>query len=458
MRGDNGIMQSAKNADALAGLVSAARGTQTAHTTPPMRRKVDSLVSEAHIRAVATTLFFVLAFIVWAQFTVLDKVVRGIGRVVPQAQNQMVQHFEGGIIAEILVREGDTVKRGDVLLRIDNSFARAELQSARLETRVKKLRALRLSAEAEGASELNFDLNQTHDLVLLASRESDLFKSRLQTLDSQSRILDEQLRQKELELSELNSRWKFTQAERDLVTRRLVNLRRLAASGAVSQNELLDNERGLQQIETRISDLAHTIPRTEAALNELRERKNELTLRFRADSERERADTELAIAKLEEQIAAMTDRSVRAEVVAPLDGIVNKLFFTTLGGVVKSGEPLVQLVPTGSAIAVEARVSPNDRAQIWPGLPATVKVSAYDFSQYGGLTGKVIDVSPDTLTDEKGQTYYRVKLEADAAHFGHDKPVVPGMMAEVDILSGQQTVMQALLRPVRTIRDNALRQ
>jgi HlyD family type I secretion membrane fusion protein len=451
-------MQSTRNADALAGLASAALGTQTGHIPPPARRKVDGLVSEAHIRAVATTLFFVLAFIVWAQFTVLDKVVRGIGRVVPQAQNQMVQHFEGGIIAEILVREGDTVRKGDVLLRIDNSFARAELQSARLETRVKKLRALRLSAEAEGASELVFDLSQRQDLALLASRESDLFKSRLHALESQSRILDEQLRQKELELSELNSRWKLTQTERDLVTRRLANLRRLAASGAVSQNELLDNERGLQQIETRISDLAHTIPRTEAALNELHERKNELALRFRADSERERADTELAIAKLEEQIAAMTDRSVRAEVVAPIDGVVNKLFFTTLGGVVKSGEPLVQLVPTGSAIAVEARVSPNDRAQIWPGLPATVKVSAYDFSQYGGLTGKVVDVSPDTLTDEKGQTYYRVKLEADAAHFGHDKPVIPGMMAEVDILSGQQTVMQALIRPVRAIRDNALRQ
>jgi adhesin transport system membrane fusion protein len=452
------IMQSTKNADALAGLASVARGPQTAHAIPSAQRQVDGLVSEAHIRAIATTSFFVLAFIVWAQFTVLDKVVRGMGRVVPQAQNQMVQHFEGGIIAEILVREGDTVKQGDVLLRIDNSFARAELQSARLETRVKKLRALRLSAEAEGASELSFDLSQTQDLVLLASRESDLFKSRLQTLDSQTRILDEQLRQKELELSELNSRWKLTQSERDLVTRRLVNLRRLAASGAVSQNELLDNERGLQQIETRISDLAHTIPRTEAALSELRERKNELTLRFRADSERERADTELAIAKLEEQIAAMTDRSVRAEVVAPLDGVVNKLFFSTLGGVVKSGEPLVQLVPTGSAIAVEARVSPNDRAQIWPGLPATVKISAYDFSQYGGLAGKVVDVSPDTLTDEKGQTYYRVKLEADAANFGPDRPVIPGMMAEVDILSGQQTVMQALIRPVRSIRDNALRQ
>ena len=448
-------MLPSQKADALAGVAAAGIDREA---VPPVPRKVDALISEAHMRAVATTAFFVLAFLVWAQFTVLDKVVRGMGRVVPQAQNQLVQHFEGGIIAEILVREGDTVKKGDVLLRIDNSFARAELQSARVETRAKKLRVLRLCAEAQGLPELVFDDAMLKGLDSIAAREQDLFRSRLQTLDSQVRILDEQLRQKELELSELNSRWKLTQTERELVSKRLANLRRLAVAGAVSQNELLDNERGMQQIETRISDLAHDIPRTEAALNEIRERRNEVTLRFRADAERERSDTELSIAKLEEQIAAMTDRSVRADVTAPLDGIVNKLFFTTLGGVVKSGEPLVQLVPTGSAIAVEARVAPSDRAQVWPGLPATVKISAYDFSQYGGLAGKVIDISPDTLTDEKGQPYYRVKLEAEAADFGRDKPVVPGMMAEVDILSGQQTVMQALIRPVRTLRDRALRE
>lgn len=444
-----------QKAETLAGLASAGLDPDQ-EARPP--RKVDALVSDAHLRAVATTGFFVIAFLVWAQFTVLDKVVRGVGRVVPQAQNQLVQHFEGGIIAEILVREGDTVKKGDVLMRIDNSFARAELQSARVETRAKKLRVMRLSAEAQGLSELVFDAALLQGLDGIAAREQDLFRSRLQTLDSQLRVLDEQLRQKELELSELNSRWKLTQTERDLVSKRLANLRRLAIAGAVSQNELLDNERGMQQIETRISDLAHDIPRTEAALNEIRERRNELTLRFRADSEKERSDTELSVAKLEEQIAAMTDRSVRAEVTAPLDGVVNKLFFSTIGGVVKSGETLVQLVPTGSAIAVEARVAPSDRAQVWPGLPATVKISAYDFSQYGGLSGKVVDISPDTLSDEKGQPYYRVKLEADAADFGRDKPVVPGMMAEVDILSGQQTVMQALIRPVRTLRDRALRE
>ena len=447
-------MANDQQADALARLAHFNLTTQDA--SPP--RLVDGLVSEAHLRAVATIAFFILAFLVWAQWTVLDKVVRGIGRVVPQAQNQMVQHFEGGIIAEILVQEGDAVKKGDVLLRIDNSFSRAELQSARLETRARKLRSARLSAEAAGAAELIFPTDTPVELAGMATREIDLFKSRQNTLDAQIRILDEQMRQKELELSELNSRWVLTQNERDLVTRRLTNLRRLAVAGAVSQNELLDNERGLQQIETRISDLAHTIPRTEAALNELRERRGEISLRFRADAERERADNELAIAKLEEQITAMTDRSLRADVTAPLDGIVNKVFFTTLGGVVKSGESLVQLVPTGSAIAVEARIAPSDRAQVWPGLPATVKVSAYDFAQYGGLSGKVIDISPDTLTDEKGNAYYRVKLEADAADFGRDKPVIPGMMAEVDILSGQQTIMQALIRPMRNLRDRALRE
>ena len=193
-------------------------------------RKVDTLVSEAHVRAVATTAFFVFAFLVWAQLTTIDKVVRGVGRVVPQAQNQMVQHFEGGIIAEILVREGDTVKKGDPLLRIDNSFARAELQSARLETRAKKLRALRLAAEAQGLTELTFDAKLLQGLDTIAAREQDLFKSRLQALDVQIRILDEQVRQKELERSELNSRWKLTQTERELVSKRLANLRRLAVA------------------------------------------------------------------------------------------------------------------------------------------------------------------------------------------------------------------------------------
>ena len=139
-------------------------------------------------------------------------------------------------------------------------------------------------------------------------------------------------------------------------------------------------------------------------------------------------------------------------------GIVNKLFIDTIGGVVKSGEPLIQLVPAKASVVVEARLSPQDRAEVWPGLPAIVKVSAYDFSLYGGLKGKVLDISPDALSDEKGEPYFRVRLEADATTFGPGRPVIPGMLAQVDILSGRHTVLGYLMKPVQRLKNEALRQ
>jgi HlyD family type I secretion membrane fusion protein len=148
----------------------------------------------------------------------------------------------------------------------------------------------------------------------------------------------------------------------------------------------------------------------------------------------------------------------RNEITAPMAGTVNKIFLTTIGGVVKSGEQLVQIVPADGNITVEARLAPTDRAEVWPGLPAVIKVSAYDYSIFGGLRGKVIDISPDALQDEKGLPYFRVRLEAKASDFGSDKPVLPGMMADVDILAGQQTIMSILLKPVRRIKENAFRQ
>jgi len=423
----------------------------------PYPRQIDRIERRARTRLVATTAVALLAFVGWAAATELDRVTHGEGRVVPQLQNQVVQHLEGGIISEILVREGERVERGQPLVRIENSFARSEYQQARIEVKAKRVRLARLEAESQGAETLAIPDDMAADVVSIAERERGLFDIRRQTLAVQNRIIEDQLRQKELEIGELKSRWALTRDERELVLKRLANLRRLAAIGAVSANDLIDNERQLQQIDTKISDLVHDIPRTEAAISELGGRRHEITLKFRSDADRERADTEVQIAKLEESMAALQDRKVRNEVVAPIAGVVNKLFFSTVGGVVKSGEPLVQLVPVDASIAVEARLLPADRAQVWPGLPAVVKVSAYDFSVHGGLPGKVVDISPDALQDEKGQTYFRVRLEADGTKFGPDRPVVPGMLAEVNIMSGRQTVMQALLRPVKRVQENALR-
>lgn len=424
----------------------------------PYPRQCDRIATRAQGLFVKVTFAGVVAFLVWAQTTELEKVTRGAGKVIPQSQNQVVQHFEGGIVREILVREGDKVEKGQTLLRIDNSFQRAELLQAQLEIRARQLRISRLEAEVGETETFKVDLTQNPELAGLYERELALFDNRRRTLNEQLLILDDQHRQKEIELSESHSRWKITGRERELLAQRVTSLRRLVTIGAVSANELLDNERTLQQIDGRLSDLTHQIPKTEAAMSEISRRRTETKLRFRAEAEKELTDSELQIAKLREMVTAMRDRSTRTEVVAPIAGTVNKLNVTTVGGVVKSGEPLGQIVPADSSIAVEARVAPKDRAEVWPGLAAVVKISAYDYSVFGGLKGKVVEVSPDALQDEKGNPYFRVRLEANGTHFGAERPVVPGMIADVDIISGRRTIMESLLRPVRALRDNALRQ
>ena len=343
------------------------------------------------------------------------------------------------------------------LLRVENSFSRAELEQTRLEIAARELRLRRLIAEAKGG---RFETPEglIGQRLAFAQRESSLFDARRRIIDEQLAIIEEQRRQKLLEFSELQSRTVNTQRERALIVERVESLRRLTRVGAMSPNELIENERVLQQVDSRLSDLSHEVPRVESALSELSRRGVEASLRFATDAEKEASDVELQLAKFNEVASALTDRSTRSDVIAPVAGVVNKLFVTTVGGVVKSGEALAVIVPAEAAIAVEAKLSPNDRANVWPGLPAVIKISAYDFSLYGGLNGKVIEVSPDALQDERGLPYFRVRLEAGSADFGPDKPVTPGMVADVDILSGKQTVMDSLLRPVRRLQESALRQ
>lgn len=421
-------------------------------------RRIDRIAKDAHGLFLMTVAGGFVAFVLWAALTELDRVTRGEGRVVPVTQNQTVQHLEGGIVTEILVKEGDLVERGQPLLKLTNSLWQAELAQARIELKAKRVRSARLQAEVDGSEAVRYPDDALKELPAIVEAETSLFRSRKASFDEQVRIVADQVRQKELELAELRGRWTNIQRERDLMRERVNSLRRLNQVGAVSRNDLLEAEIGLSQLETRLSDLVHDIPRTEAALSETQRKKTDVTLRFRADAEKEKNETEVAIAKTEEQITALSDRSRRSEVTAPISGIVNKLFVSTIGGVVRPAEPLVQLVPADGSLAVEAKITPSDRGRVWPGLPAVVKISAYEYAIHGGLSGKVTEVSPDALTDEQGRPYFRVRLEANAASFGPEKPVLPGMMADVDILSGRHTVMSYILKPLSVMRDNALRQ
>lgn len=424
----------------------------------PYPRLAKRISRDAYRNFIAISAISVSALLIWASTTEIDRVTRGQGRIVPQLQNQIVQHLEGGIVSEILVREGDTVTHGQTLLKIDNSFSRSELAQATIDMKAKLIKMARLTAEVGGATVIDFPDELEQQIPKIVERERELFIGRLKTLDEQVGILEDQLKQKSLDLSEAKSRWSNTIQERELVEQRVVNLRKLAAVGAFSTNDLLENERTLQQIEQRLSDLTHEIPRDEAALSEISKRMSEARTRFRSDADKERSETEIQIAKLQETIGALNDRSTRSEVLAPIDGVINKLHVATVGGVVKSGDPLVEIVPVNAAVAVEARLMPNDRAEVWPGQKAVVKVSAYDYAIYGGLAGKVVDISPDALQDERGMPYFRVRLEADARDFGPGKPITPGMLAEVDILIGRRTILNSLIRPIKQLRDNALRQ
>ena len=424
----------------------------------PYPRLAKRISRDAYRNFIVIAAISVSALFIWAATTEIDRVTRGQGRIVPQLQNQIVQHLEGGIVSEILAREGDAVTRGQILLKIDNSFSRSELAQATIDMKAKLIKMARLTAEVGGASSIEFPNDLEQQIPKIVERERELFIGRQKTLDEQVGILEDQAKQKSLDLSEAKSRWSNTVRERELVEQRVGNLRKLAAVGAFSMIDLLDNERTLQQIEQRLSDLTHEIPRDEAALSEISRRMSEARTRFRSDADKERSETEIQIAKLQETIGALNDRSTRSDVLAPIDGVINKLHVATVGGVVKSGDPLVEIVPVNAAVAVEARLMPNDRAEVWPGQKAVVKVSAYDYSIYGGLAGKVVDISPDALQDERGMPYFRVRLEADARDFGPGKPVTPGMLAEVDILIGRRTILDSLIRPVKQLRDNALRQ
>lgn len=424
----------------------------------PYPRKVDRIAKKAHGTFLFASGIGLAAFLTWMGLTELDQVTRGTGRVVPQIENHVVEHFDGGIVSDILVREGQPVARGDVLMRVENSFSAAELSQAHLELKAQRVRRARLSAETEGRDRLEIPTGLTVDIPAIIERELTLFQRRRVALAEQVAILNDQMRQKELELSESQSRWENTKRERELVLQHVESLRGLVDKGAISRNDLLENERQLAQIETRLSDLVHVIPRIEASLSESRRRSNEIVLKFQSDAERELSDTQIAIAKLEEQIVAMADRSQRSDVTAPISGTVNAMFVNTVDSVVKSGEPLLEIVPSDAPIAVEVRISPSDRGDVWPGLPAVVKISAYEYSVYGGLEGRVVEVSPDALSDEQGVPYFRVRLEADGDAFGPANPIIPGMLADVDIMTGRKTIMSNLIRPVRQITDNALRQ
>lgn len=406
-----------------------------------------------------TVAFFVTLF-VWANFAELDQVTRGNGKVIPSLQVQVVQNLEGGILSEILVKEGDVVEREQVLLRIDDTRFSSTLGESRLHFLALKAKAARLRAEAENTPFIPpREAMQTHPE--LVERELELFQSRGQELQAKLGILNQQLTQRQQELTELRSKVKHLKASYGLANKELSITKPLVKDGAISEVEVLRLERQVNELQGQLETSRLAIPRVESMYNEAQRKYEEMEISFRNTARTELNETVSELSGLSESHLAMEDRVRRTLVRSPVRGTVKQVMVSTIGGVIKPGMDLVEVVPAEDTLLVEARVRPGDIAFLHPGARAMVKFTAYDFAIYGGLNAKVEHISADTITDEKGESYYLVRARTDESHFGPNAaplPIIPGMTVNVDILTGKKTVLEYLLKPVLRAKEMALKE
>ncbi len=397
----------------------------------------------------------VLLLLLWAAFAEVDEVARGEGRVIPSRQLQVVQSFDGGVVEEILVQEGQVVNAGDLLLRIDStrfvsSYRENRAQYLALQARAARLQALTTNTLWQPSAEL---LAEAPGIV---SQEAQVYQANRSELDEQLTIGRTQLEQRQEELNEVRA--KLTQAHRahELVTQELNVTRPLLASGAISEVEILRLEREVSRTQGELQQTRAQLLRVQAAVAESEGRLREVELTANNKWSAELAETLGKLSSLSETSTGLADRIKYAEIRAPVRGTVQRLFVNTLGAVVQPGREVVEMVPLDDQLLIEAKVSPRDIAFLRPGQAAIVKFTAYDFVVYGGLPGTLEHISADTITDERENTFYLVRVRTERAGFDPSLPIIPGMMTQVDILTGKKTVMSYLLKPVLRARQNAL--
>lgn len=405
---------------------------------------------------------FLLVALIWANFAVLDVVTTGEGKVIPSGNIQTVQNLEGGIVKDIRVRIGDIVEKDQILMVIDDTRFFSSLKEGAVQIGALEAKVARLSAEASG-KELNFPEKLKNEFPQYVANEVELFNSRKRELDVKISILKEQKGQKQQELIELEGKKEQLKRSLALVEKELKLTRPLVKDGAVSEVELLRLERTVNDLAGELEQTELSIPRAKSALVGAEEKINELKIGFKTEALSELNTVKAELTRLNELQKAATDRVNRTIVRSPVKGTINQVKVNTIGGIIQPGEDLIDIVPLDDTLLIEANIRPSDIGFLRPGLPATVKISAYDFSIYGGLKAEVEHISADTITDDKGNSFYQIRVRTTDQSYliGKHKEkleIIPGMSATVDILTGQKTVLEYLLKPIIKAKQNAMRE
>lgn len=410
-------------------------------------------------RAVAwLVMALVVAFAGWLSIAELDEVAVAPGQVVPRGKVKVIQHLEGGIIKEILVSEGDAVAPETPLVRLD--LAPTQIDSDDLTIRIDglQLRRARILAEADGVDPSFPDAQAArHAGVVAAERRT--FAAHREQLASRTTVLQAQQRQKELDLEELLAKQRAHAKNLALTKEKLGLSERLMAKNLTPKMEHIQLQRDVGQIEGKLAAIAPTIPRARAAIAEAAERIHGEQLRARRTALQELSAVELEIERLKEHLLKASEQALRMTIRSPIKGVVKNLRYHTIGGIVAPGDALMEIVPSDERLVIEARLSPVHRGSVHVGLPALVRVSAYDFFQYGGLDGTVVHIGADASRSPEG-AYFGVIVETKTAFLRGDTalPITPGMEATVDIKTGTRSVLSYLLKPLLRVRHEAFRE
>jgi adhesin transport system membrane fusion protein len=404
---------------------------------------------------VKTILIAVALFVMWTAVALVDEITKGEGKVIPSSQIQVLQSLDGGIVVEINVKEGQIVDAGQVLLRVDPTRFESSVRENRSQYLALTTKAARLRALAEGLPFVPPPEVVVEDPKTIQD-EQRLYETARSNVEALLSIARQQLIQRQQELSEMRVKREQASQAYDLTAKELSVTKPLISSGAVSEVELLRLERDAARFRGERDMASAQILRSQAAMAEASRKIEEVELNARNEVRKELADTMAKLNAFSEGSVALADKVKHASVRSPVKGTVKRLMVNTVGGVVQPGRDLVEVVPLDDALILEAKVAPKDIAFLRPGQPVMVKFTAYDFSTYGGLDAKLEHIGADSITDERGNTFFLVRVRTARSSLGANLPIIPGMVAEVDIVTGKKSILGYLLKPVLRAKQAAL--
>lgn len=400
--------------------------------------------------------YSLLLFIIWAAIARLDEVTRGDGKVIPSKQLQVLQSIDGGLVSEILVHEGDVVQPNQLLIKIDETRFASSVSENRAQYLSLLAKSARLKAMTDGKAFVP-PPEVVKEAPEIVAQEQQYYEAKRSEMLAAVSIARQQLSQRQQELNEAQARRTQASQGYDLTSKELSVTRPLINSGAISEVELLRLERDVSRYRGERDQASAQITRVQAAIGEAQRKIEEVELSFRNDAGKELSEITGKLNGLAEGSVALSDRVKQSSIRSPVKGTVKRLLINTVGGVVQPGKDMIEIVPLEDALLLEARVAPRDIAFLRPGQPVMVKFTAYDFSIYGGLEGTLEHIGADTVTDEKGNAFYVVRVRTDKPGFGDaNLPIIPGMVAEVDIMTGKKSVLSYLLKPVLRAKNVAL--